>query len=60
MEIRSDESTDKRTITVDVAGPTALLVAKLHKLSDRAVEANRRPDRLIAKDAADCWRCAIQ
>jgi hypothetical protein len=59
MEIRSYDSTDKRTMTVDVAGPTALLVAKLHKLSDRALEADRRPDRLIAKDAADSYRLML-
>jgi len=59
MTIRSYDATDKRSITIDVAGPTALLVAKLHKLSDRVSESDRRPDRLIAKDAADSYRLML-
>jgi hypothetical protein len=36
LTIRPYEASDKRSTTVDVAGQAALLVAKLHKLSDRA------------------------
>lgn len=59
MTIRPYDTTDTRGITVDVAGQTALLVAKLHKLSDRVLEADRRPDRLISKDAADSYRLML-
>lgn len=59
MTIRSYDPTDKRSITVDVAGQTALLVAKLHKLYDRTSDADRRPDRLISKDAADSYRLML-
>lgn len=43
---------DTRTVTVRVAGPTALIVAKLHKLHDRAGDARRLAD----KDAGDVYR----
>ncbi|MDQ4500749.1 GSU2403 family nucleotidyltransferase fold protein [Sinomonas sp. ASV322] len=46
------EPTDGRTITVNVAGPAALLVAKLHKLGERA----NNPARLNDKDAHDAYR----
>ena len=59
MTIRSLDPTDKRTINVDVAGPTALLVAKLHKIGERTEQAEARPDRVIAKDAADCYRLML-
>lgn len=59
MTIPSMDSTDKRAITVDVAGPTALLVAKLHKIGERAAQADTRPDRVIAKDAADIYRLML-
>ncbi len=38
-----------------MAGPTALLIAKLHKLHDR-VSDPQRPDRVRGKDAADIYR----
>jgi hypothetical protein len=44
---------------VNVAGPTALLVAKLHKLGERTAQAKARPDRVIAKDAGDCYRLML-
>ncbi|HUA44757.1 MAG TPA: hypothetical protein VMA77_06000 [Solirubrobacteraceae bacterium] len=45
---------DKRSVTAEVAGPTALLIAKLHKLHER-IQGNR-PHRLDDKDAADIVR----
>jgi len=46
---------DHRSIEIKVAGPAALLVAKLHKLSER----QDRPDRLIDKDAHDIYRLLV-
>lgn len=43
---------DHRRFTVRVAGPAALLVAKIHKIAERA----NLPDRLVAKDALDVLR----
>jgi hypothetical protein len=43
---------DRRSFDVKVAGIAALLVAKLHKLRDRAVD-DDRTDRLLDKDASD-------
>jgi hypothetical protein len=43
---------DARTITVNVAGPAALLVAKLHKIGER----KDQPGRLLDKDAHDIYR----
>jgi hypothetical protein len=45
---------DGRTFTVAVAGPAALLVAKLHKIGERASERQQR--RLDDKDALDVLR----
>lgn len=59
LAITSLDPSDERTITVDVAGPTALLVAKLHKLGERVAQAETRPDRVIAKDAADMYRLML-
>jgi hypothetical protein len=52
LELVSLEGDDPRTITVNVAGYGALLVAKLHKLGDRLAT----PARLHAKDAGDVYR----
>lgn len=49
-----DLDRDDRVFEIRVAGPTALLVAKLHKLADRAREA--RGDRIDDKDALDLFR----
>jgi hypothetical protein len=46
---------DGRSAVINVAGPAALLVAKLHKLGDR-VDA---PDRLNDKDAHDIYRLLV-
>ncbi|GAA4282689.1 hypothetical protein GCM10022261_02200 [Brevibacterium daeguense] len=43
-------------MTVKVAGPAALLVAKLHKIAERADDA---PHRLNDKDAHDAYRILL-
>ncbi|GIG41847.1 hypothetical protein [Cellulomonas phragmiteti] len=43
---------DDRAITVRVAGPAALIVAKVHKITERAAT----PHRLVDKDAHDVYR----
>lgn len=53
MTIGALDPTDSRTMTVRVAGPAALLVAKLHKIGDRAAN---DPRRLVNKDAHDVYR----
>lgn len=47
---------DPRSCTIDVAGPTALLIAKAFKIQERVVKAAVRPDRLVDKDAGDVVR----
>ena len=49
------EEEDRRTIEARVAGPTALLIAKAHKINDRLAQ-DARPDRLKDKDASDIYR----
>ncbi len=46
---------DGRSIAINVAGPAALLVAKMHKLSERI----HAPDRLNDKDAHDSYRLLV-
>lgn len=46
---------DERSCTVEVAGPAALLVAKLHKLGER----RDHPRRLEDKDAHDVYRLFV-
>jgi len=46
---------DDRSAVINVAGPTALLVAKLHKLGERI----GTPDRLNDKDAHDIYRLLV-
>jgi hypothetical protein len=55
MRIPSLDPSDDRAATVDVAGPAALLVAKLHKLGERS----QQRDRLVDKDAHDIYRLFI-
>ncbi|HLG20736.1 MAG TPA: hypothetical protein VI895_13100 [Bdellovibrionota bacterium] len=50
--ISSLEKSDAREYTIAVAGPGALLVAKLHKISDRINQPGRQND----KDALDILR----
>ena len=47
-----DEAADPRKFEVSVAGPAALLVAKLHKIHDRI----EKPSRSDNKDAHDVYR----
>ncbi|MGH9044265.1 MAG: hypothetical protein ACRDVP_05420 [Acidimicrobiales bacterium] len=56
MEIRALDASDTRRIESRVAGPAALLIAKLHKLAERAATS---PDRLLDKDAHDVYRLLI-
>lgn len=52
MTISALDKADSRSVRVAVAGPAALLVAKLHKISER----RNSPTRLDAKDAYDVYR----
>lgn len=56
MLITSLEEAYKRSISVNVAGPAALLVAKAYKISERVADAAAKPDRLTNKDAGDVYR----
>lgn len=49
------DSGDGRAFDVNVAGPAALLVSKLHKISER----RDNPQRLIDKDAHDVYRLLV-
>jgi hypothetical protein len=55
MTVAAFDGTDHRTAVVRVAGPAALLVAKLHKLGERS----GTPDRLNDKDAHDIYRLLV-
>ena len=55
LEIEGLADGDTRLIIARVAGPTALLIAKAHKIHERLQNA-RRPDRVIDKDAGDAFR----
>ena len=52
MTIRSLDDSDNRSCELNVAGPAALLVAKVHKLHERLSV----PERLNDKDASDVLR----
>jgi hypothetical protein len=54
MTVTALESGDARAFEVEVAGVAALLVAKAHKIYDRA--GSSRPGRIEDKDAADIYR----
>jgi hypothetical protein len=59
LRVVSLDSNDSRSVTIRVAGPAALLIAKLHKIAERAAErvgAPQRRNRLNDKDAADIYR----
>jgi hypothetical protein len=56
MTIAALDPDDGRSITVEVAGLAAMLVAKAHKISDRLK--TNKTDRLSDKDAADVYRYA--
>ncbi len=55
MSVGSLSPNDRRTVTAKVAGPAALLVAKLHKIAER----RRNPSRLVDKDAHDIYRLLV-
>ena len=55
MQIRSLSGADPRVLSAQVAGPAALLVAKLHKLGER----QDHPTRLVDKDAHDIYRLLV-
>lgn len=55
MRVPSLSADDPRERMVRVAGPAALLVAKLHKLGEREAS----PTRLQAKDAHDVYRLLV-
>lgn len=52
VEVPALDPADNRSITVNVASPAALLVAKLHKIAER----EDQPRRLVDKDAHDIYR----
>lgn len=56
MVIESLDPSDERSITANVAGPAALLVAKAYKISERYSNLDTHPDRLTNKDAGDVFR----
>lgn len=55
MRVTALTEGDERSCTVEVAGPAALLVAKLHKLGER----RDNPRRLEDKDAHDVYRLFV-
>lgn len=55
LEVEGLTEGDQRVISARVAGPTALLIAKAHKIQERIQNA-ARPDRIIDKDAGDAFR----
>lgn len=55
MDIHALAESDHRVYKAKVAGPAALLVAKLHKLGERQAT----PNRLVDKDAHDIYRLLV-
>jgi hypothetical protein len=55
LRIKALDLRDAREVTANVAGPAALIVAKLHKLGERL----QTPDRLADKDAHDIYRLLV-
>jgi len=55
MTIAALDPTDPRQATINVAGPAALLISKLHKLGERSND----PGRLLDKDAHDIYRLLV-
>ncbi len=55
MTIKALDPADERDATVAVAGPAALLVAKLHKIGERKDQSGR----LVDKDAHDIYRLLV-
>jgi hypothetical protein len=55
MTISALHADDPRSVVMNVAGPAALMVAKLHKIGER----QNQPNRLIDKDAHDIYRLLV-
>ena len=55
MTIAALDPADPRQATINVAGPAALLISKLHKLGERSND----PSRLLDKDAHDIYRLLV-
>jgi hypothetical protein len=55
MPISALDPADDRTFNARVAGPAALLIAKIHKIHER----RDQPDRLNDKDAHDIYRLLV-
>jgi hypothetical protein len=55
MEISAIDAVDVRKVNVEVAGAGALVIAKLHKIADRAATA-RGARTQVDKDAGDIYR----
>ncbi|WP_405429414.1 GSU2403 family nucleotidyltransferase fold protein [Micromonospora sp. NBC_00617] len=55
LDIRALAPGDSRVYAANVAGPAALLVAKLHKIGER----QETPKRLVDKDAHDIYRLLV-
>jgi hypothetical protein len=58
MDVHALDVDDQRRIEARVAGPTALLIAKAHKIADR-LDPRSRADRLRDKDASDVYRLMV-
>lgn len=56
MIVGALDGRDSRRHEVRVAGPAALVVAKLHKIGERAADS---PERLVDKDAHDLYRVLV-
>lgn len=56
MPVEALDETDGRSFTVRVAGTAALVVAKAHKIGERA---SGNPGRLVDKDAHDLYRVLV-
>lgn len=57
IEVAALDGSDHRRFIVRVAGPAALVVAKVYKLRDRLAEG--KVDRIADKDAADVYRLML-
>jgi hypothetical protein len=57
IEVAALDGSDRRRFTVRVAGPAALVVAKVYKMRDRL--ADGKADRIADKDAADVYRLML-
>ncbi|HVA59082.1 MAG TPA: hypothetical protein VNG13_00910 [Mycobacteriales bacterium] len=55
MEVRALSQDDDRRVSARVAGPAALIVAKMHKIGER----QDNPKRLVDKDAYDVYRILV-